>query len=917
MRTYAKILRALAVMATSLMFSATAMAGCLTGQMSTNGSGNNWYTPIVMTIKNTCGTPQSLAGMKISFSNPSGTGANSIGSVWGEYSGSNFSQTGFTLVNSSGKSDLAANSGSATIQFGVNTNGTAFNIANANTSLMIGDSSAGSSSSGSGTTVPPEQVIETPAPAGCLAGTLVLGDPKNLWYTSASLKIVNNCGAAQNLNGAVVSFSGSNINSVQGPYYPFQGTDAKVSNGAISFTLSSQNAQANQLANTASVTLTSIGFNMSNKTALPGGVGTYPVSIIPAGFAGPTPDNGVITLNINPAGVTGLSAGTAANITISSNALAQPIVYSNSNWTNASTKTFSGLGYATYTVTADDPKGYLGVTNPTTITLGNSTPAVINVTYKVAPAVGNISVTLPTKPIGSLTDTGMTVNLTDITHSAGSASKFVGFNQTVTFNNLPAGDTYQVSTIPIAESDGIQTATPTFSVNNFKLVANTTQAVTVGFQLATNPTTPVAFNVSGLTSSVPNLTLTLTNLQGTRVSYSLANGSITKQLPANNTYTPDVNASPLVGNISPSVISTMSGNVTTPVTINVGAAPAFVPQLGAYWAGWMGYQYDLNNTYGNIPLTNIFLSFANYSNGKIDTSVSGWFGDVPAANSQIQPTYQNWTTYAYNHPNVKMMLSLGGASFGAMWSNLNSDQAAQNMATAIINMLKTNYPVYAPAGSNPQVAYAINSSTVSTNTAYGNSRLLGYVQMGGVDFDVEVSGAQQMAAMTPYLVKVVNAVHSALPNKAITFATFSVAADPANACTVPGSAHCGEALPLIKAINAAGLKNYVTYNVMAYDAGTDFVLSTTANGGVPLYQKAMQNYVNAVGDSSKVVLGLDLQGQWGLSAPLTCAQLASEAQWAYQHPSLAGGTFLWEIGDDSNACKALPALQGMAAAMPK
>ena len=254
-----------------------------------------------------------------------------------------------------------------------------------------------------------------------------------------------------------------------------------------------------------------------------------------------------------------------------------------------------------------------------------------------------------------------------------------------------------------------------------------------------------------------------------------------------------------------------------------------------------------------------------------------------------------------------------------MWHSLNSDAAANTMATAIINMLKTTYPVYTVANScNPQSAFAVNGAVGSLGAQYGQSRLLGYVKLAGVDFDVEVSGAAEMAQITPYLVKVMNQVNQALPNKAISVAVFSVGSDPIGACTVAGSAHCGEALPLINAVKAsASLKGIVTYNVMAYDAGEDFILPTANNGGKPLYQKAMQNYVAAVGNPGQVVLGIDLQRQWAVANPETCAQLAAKAQWAYQNLNLAGGTFLCEIGDDSNTCKALPALQGMQAAMPQ
>ena len=98
--------------------------------------------------------------------------------------------------------------------------------------------------------------------------------------------------------------------------------------------------------------------------------------------------------------------------------------------------------------------------------------------------------------------------------------------------------------------------------------------------------------------------------------------------------------------------------------------------------------------------------------------------------------------------------------------------------------------------------------------------------------------------MTGQIAKLVKRLRQELPEgKLITMATFSVAADPAGACTVPGSAHCGE---IINLLNQVGDQIDII-NVMAYDAGLDF-----AGSG---YKTAMKNYYDLVG--AKAVLGLD------------------------------------------------------------
>jgi hypothetical protein len=63
------------------------------------------------------------------------------------------------------------------------------------------------------------------------------------------------------------------------------------------------------------------------------------------------------------------------------------------------------------------------------------------------------------------------------------------------------------------------------------------------------------------------------------------------------------------------------------------ANPATRQQFAAYWAGWTGDQHDLSTSYSDIGLTTLYLAFADYSSGKIDTSISGYICEVPAEGS--------------------------------------------------------------------------------------------------------------------------------------------------------------------------------------------------------------------------------------------------------------------------------------------
>jgi len=46
-------------------------------------------------------------------------------------------------------------------------------------------------------------------------------------------------------------------------------------------------------------------------------------------------------------------------------------------------------------------------------------------------------------------------------------------------------------------------------------------------------------------------------------------------------------------------------------------------QLAAYWGCWTGYKHDLT-TYKDVGLTTLYLAFATYSHGTIDTSDCGY-----------------------------------------------------------------------------------------------------------------------------------------------------------------------------------------------------------------------------------------------------------------------------------------------------
>ncbi|STX28869.1 Glycosyl hydrolases family 18 [Legionella beliardensis] len=376
-----------------------------------------------------------------------------------------------------------------------------------------------------------------------------------------------------------------------------------------------------------------------------------------------------------------------------------------------------------------------------------------------------------------------------------------------------------------------------------------------------------------------NFIVSFTNSVGHIFTKNLVGGANSVSLPSNDTYT--ISAPNLNGKVAtvtpPSITVTPTGAPNVSIKYTDSAPGHFV----VYFGGWQGGLFNLNT---NLPsnVTAVNLSFANItSNLQIDTAPSGWLTNIPAPNVTMQPSYVNWTVYKYNHPSTKVLLAIGGATYSAIWNNVLTAANAETIAQNIAKVINTTYPVY------------------KGNISYPND-LIGQVTIDGVDLDVETGGrlssaiSNNIALLTTHLKKYLN------PGKLITFAGFSVGADPNDSqCTVPESIHCGEDIPLLQ--STGHLFDWV--NVMAYDAGQKYATS--------LYQIAMANYAKYL-PKSKLLLGLDIQLQWpGFSE--TAEQLAAKALWQKQNGY--GGAMFWGVNVQNNPTQELEFITAISAAL--
>lgn len=509
-----------------------------------------------------------------------------------------------------------------------------------------------------------------------------------------------------------------------------------------------------------------------------------------------------------------------------------------------------------------------GKASPNPISINSKTPGKVSVSFEKAVSLGSISLNLAQQQ-GDIGTKHPVLQLKNLSNGKSLPDIQLTWNAKVNLPNLIAGDTYALSANTL--SSQYDQFTPQFSPSaQVKISPNSATNVSLTYQKSPVTTASVTADISGLPQGEKSTVSFKDSLGYTFSSNPMVNGSNLKlsDLPVGRLYTVSANT---VDHDKQSYGPTITPNSFTlkatgpqKITLNYSAqASRFV----AYWAGWSAIPLDqLANT--KVDVVN--LSFADVrasgNSYKIDTSVSGYIADLPAAGSQLWPSYQRWTSYAFAHPDTEFLLSVGGATFSQIWTNVLTPHSVDAIADALVAKLNTDFPVY----QGDRGYYAANPAMQ-----------IGSVKIAGIDIDPEAGGARLSEQQADNIVALIKAIRAKAPNTIITLAGFSVGAAPSQAaCTVPGSAHCGEAVPILE--KAGKDLNWV--NVMAYDAGVAYAQEN--------YKQALAHYASYVG-KSKTYLGLDLQPQWGVPQPETPEQLAAKAKWAQDNGY--GGSMLWAI----------------------
>tara|TARA_R110000868_G_scaffold318028_1_gene578787 strand:+ start:2676 stop:3689 length:1014 start_codon:yes stop_codon:yes gene_type:complete len=288
-----------------------------------------------------------------------------------------------------------------------------------------------------------------------------------------------------------------------------------------------------------------------------------------------------------------------------------------------------------------------------------------------------------------------------------------------------------------------------------------------------------------------------------------------------------------------------------------------------YFSGWSAQDYTIDQ----IAATNanvLNLAFGNVTDDYEITNVDGMLTPSKGTEWKEAP-YNQWTNFKFQHPQVKVLLSIGGATYARIWDTVLTEESADTIANNMIATLNTEYPVY-----------EFDSSYIPHQ--------VGLVTLDGIDLDVEIAAHRLTEQETANVTKLIHAIRKQLPaGKLLTMATFSTAADPSSCqtidgpqCSYTGSTHSGEIIPVLQQAGA----DLDWVNNMAYDAGKNYK-----------YQVSMENYASHL-SPSKTVLGLSLDNQWAAEGDFLedLADLEKKATWAKENGY--AGSMVWSLGSD-------------------
>ena len=329
--------------------------------------------------------------------------------------------------------------------------------------------------------------------------------------------------------------------------------------------------------------------------------------------------------------------------------------------------------------------------------------------------------------------------------------------------------------------------------------------------------------------------------------------------------------------------------------LQAGFTQAAESRVVTYVTSWIHYD-NLETLSKQVPAAKadtVLLSFGKWSDDGI-LSFSEHALTPPAWDAYyLSSPYVNWTNLKFDHPEKKVMAAFGGQSYEDIWNYLETPEQREKVAQSLADLLSKPFPVYKknlqPSEVVGECRLADESQSACNLSHYQHA---GDVYLDGIDFDFEKASRlteqenQNLLAMVTRLRELVGS------EKLLSLTTYHVGADPEN-CANPEvtehcsyiessrSAHHGEVTQLLK--DSKDVFDF--FNVMTYDAGKNF-----------RYQVAMENYANAVGDKSKVLVGATINQQWSPDGPFVETEENNLERAAWQAANGYGGFFVWTLG---------------------
>lgn len=292
------------------------------------------------------------------------------------------------------------------------------------------------------------------------------------------------------------------------------------------------------------------------------------------------------------------------------------------------------------------------------------------------------------------------------------------------------------------------------------------------------------------------------------------------------------------------------------------------------------------------------LSFGKWdAQGNIETSDD--IVSAPEYSPWWMPTaYITWTQLKHAEPGKKMMVAFGGQTYESIWEDINTPEKREIVANGLANLLKKPFPVYKKNLTAAEMeGECLNWNWNNTQCDMATYQKAGSVYLDGIDFDFE-KAARLTEKENDDLLQLATRVRQLIgKDKLLSLTTYHVGADPVNCadssvlenCSYiedKRSSHHGEVLPLLQ--QSKDIFDF--FNVMAYDAGPDF-----------LWKTAMNNYGNAVGDKSKVVLGTTINSQWGPDNNFVESKENNLERARWQKQQGFGGFFTWTVGANTES----------------